>query len=228
MYNTYDYDRSQSNFINKTLLQMAIGLFITFIVGFFVSMSPAVAGLVYSNRFTVIVLAGIELAIVVMLSGRLEKMSYSSARMWFFIYSVINGLTFSVVFIAFDLGSVASVFLVASAMFFCCSMIGLTAKRDLSFVGRIAIMGLIGIIVASIINIFTRSAGMYAMINYIGVAVFCALTAYDMQKVKHIHQGAFGMDPELVNKLSVVAALSLYLDFINLFYYLLRIFGDRD
>lgn len=136
---------------------------------------------------------------------------------FFILYSALNGVTLGSIFINYNVKSIISVFLVAAAMFFCCSMIGMTTKRDLSVVGRIAIMGLVGILITTLINMFIGSQQTWSMLNYLGVIVFCALTAYDMQKVKHIHQESYGMDPIMVNKFAIIAALQLYLDFINIF-----------
>ena len=170
----------------------------------------------------------IEIGLVVLISRKMDRLSQKAALGYFILYSALNGITLGSIFIVYTDKSVISVFLVASAMFFCCSMIGMTAKRDLSVVGRIAIIGLVGILITTLINMFIGSQETWSILNYLGVIVFSALTAYDMQKVKYMHQESYGMDPIMVNKLAIIAALQLYLDFINIFIYLIRIFGQED
>lgn len=222
------FQKSEAGFINKTLMNMAIGLFITFIVAYFVSSSSVMLNVIFANAFIPIILGIMEIGLVFYLSRNIEKLSFTQARMWFFVYSVLNGLTFSIIFLVYTAGSIASVFIVAAAMFFCCSMIGITTKVNLSTFGRVLIMALVGLIVVSIINVFLGSAQLDFTITIAGIVIFCGLTAYDMQKIKHFHQNSYYVDRELVDKFSIVAALTLYLDFINLFIYLLRLFGKKD
>ena len=145
----------------------------------------------------------------------------------FIAYSIINGLTFGSIFVIYSLQSIISIFVVTAAMFFCCSMIGMTAKKDLSMIGRIAIMGVVGILITSLFNLFIGSGQLSIMVNYLGIAVFCALTAYDMQKVKLIHEKNYSYDADTTNKFAIIAALELYLDFINLFIHLISILGKK-
>lgn len=225
--NEISYSKSQNNFINKTLLYMAIGLIITFAVGYFISTSVSMMMLIYSNSAFVIGIIVVELALVVLLSRKINKLSVQAAFAMFITYSIVNGFTFGAIFTIYSLESIISIFVVTSAMFFCCSMIGMTSKKDLSMVGRIAIMGVVGILVTSLFNLFVGSDELSMFVNYIGIAVFCALTAYDMQKVKLIHEQNYGYDAATTNKFAIIAALELYLDFINLFIYLIRILGKK-
>jgi len=206
---------------------MALGLIITFAVGYYISSSISMMALIYSNPALTIGIVIIELALVVVLSRKIDKLSTKAALSLFIAYSIVNGVTFGAIFIIYDLGSIISVFIVAAAMFFCCSMIGLTTKKDLSMVGRIAIMALVGIILATFMNLFMNSNEFSMLISYIGVVIFCALTAYDMQKVKLIHDENYGYDSDTTNKFAIIAALELYLDFVNLFIHLLRILGKK-
>lgn len=221
------YSKSENNFINKTLLYMAIGLIITFAVGYFVSTNLSMMMLIYSNPAFFIGVVIIELSLVVILSRKISKLSIQGALAMFIAYSTINGLTFGSIFVIYSLESIISIFIVTAAMFFCCSMIGMTSKRDLSTLGRVAIMGVVGILIASLFNIFIGSSGLSIAVNYIGIAVFCALTAYDMQKVKLVHERNYSYDATTTNKFAIVAALEIYLDFVNLFIHLISILGKK-
>jgi FtsH-binding integral membrane protein len=225
--NEISYSKSENNFINKTLLYMAIGLIITFAVGYFISTNFSMMMIIYSNPTFFIGVIIAELALVVVLSRKINKLSTQSAFAMFIAYSIINGLTFGSIFVIYSLESIVSIFLVTAAMFFCCSMIGMTAKKDLSTLGRIAIMGVVGILITSLFNIFIGSDELSIVVNYFGIAVFCALTAYDMQKVKLIHERNYGYDHATTNKFAIIAALGLYLDFINLFVHLISILGKK-
>lgn len=221
------FEQSRSTFISKTMSLMGLGLLVTFITAFIISRSDVLFTLVAGSRFNVIILALIEIGIVFYLTSRIGEMSVSSAKMWFMVYSVVNGLTFSVFFMAYTLSSIYVVFLTASVMFIVFGLIGINVRKDLSGIGSFLIMGVIGLLAASIINMFLNLPGLYFMISVIGVLIFCGLTAYDMQKVKNIHYEAYSYSQEVVDKYTVVAALTLYLDFINIFIYLLRILGKR-
>lgn len=222
------FEKSQSKFINKTLLYMALGLLITFVTSIIMISTDLVYVLFSGFGGSILIVAVIEFGLVVYISRRINKVSASTALGLFFLYSFVSGITFSVILLNYSLGSIMSVFMLAAAMFFCAAMVGMTYPKDLSVVGRIAIMAVLGLIIASIFNIFIGSTGLYAIISYVGVAVFCALTAYDMQKIKQIHNQAYYMDSETADKYAIISALNLYLDLINIFIYLLRIFGSDD
>ena len=174
--------------------------------------------------FFVIILA--ELGLVFAISGMVNKMSAGTATSLFVIYSGLNGITLSFIFLAYTRTSIVSTFFICAATFIGCSIYGWSTKKDLTSWGGFLMMGLIGVIIASLVNMFIRSSAMSMMISYIGVLVFVGLTAYDTQKIKNmaLTQPA-GLEGAVVRKGAILGALSLYLDFINLFLLLLRIFG---
>jgi len=157
-------------------------------------------------------------------------MQASTATAMFIAYSILNGLTLSVIFVAYTAASIASTFFICAGTFVACSVYGMTTKRDLTSWGGFLMMGLIGIIIASVVNIFIQSSAMTMIVSYIGVLVFVGLTAYDTQKLKHMAlTQPSDIEAGVVRKGAIMGALSLYLDFINLFLMLLRIFGGgRD
>ena len=166
----------------------------------------------------------VELGLVLFLSFRIQKMSPATAASAFFVYSFLNGLTLSVVFMAYQVGSIYQAFLTAAAMFASMSIYGMVTKRDLTSWGSFFFMGLIGVIVASVVNIFLRSSVLEMAVSFIAVIVFVGLTAYDTQKLKTY---AMYAPPDRVTNFAVIGALALYLDFINLFLALLRLMGAR-
>lgn len=222
------YERSRADFVSRVMTNMGIGLFITFVVAYFTASSDLILSLVFSSTITFFGLIIAEIGLVFYLSRNIESMSFSAARASFFIYAVINGLTLSSIFIAYDLPSISTAFLTAAVMFLAAGFIGMSTKRDLSAMGQFMMLMLIGIIVTSLINMFMRSAAVDMFVSLIGVVVFSGLTAYDMQKIKGIHYEAYNLENEAVMKYSIIGALALYLDFINIFLYLLRLFGRRD
>jgi len=217
-----------NSFVRSVYNWMAAGLAITGLVAFFTASSPAMLKLIFGNQLVFFGLIIGELGMVFYLSARIQRIEASTATLLFVGYSALNGLTLASIFIAFTGASIASVFFICAATFVAVSIYGMTTKKDLTGVGSFMAMGLIGIIIASIINIFLRSTAMQMVISYIGVFVFVGLTAYDTQKLKHmaLTQPA-GLDAGVVRKGAIIGALSLYLDFINLFLMLLQIFGDR-
>ena len=145
----------------------------------------------------------------------------------FVLYSVINGATLSVVFLAFTMSSITSVFFITAGTFATMALVGYTTKKDLTSMGRMLFMALIGLVIATVVNMFMRNSGLDMILNYVGVLVFVGLTAYDTQKIKEQLMMA-GDAGEAWQKMALVGALTLYLDFINLFLYLLRILGKRE
>jgi hypothetical protein len=168
-----------------------------------------------------------ELILVVTVSGAINRLSLSVATLLFVVYSVLNGALLSSVFLVYTASSVATVFFITAGTFAAMALIGYTTKTDLSSMGKILLMALIGMIIATIVNLFVKSTGLELIISYIGVLVFVGLTAYDSQKIKQMLLQAPDAS-EGAQKVALLGALSLYLDFINLFLYLLRIFGRRD
>jgi FtsH-binding integral membrane protein len=218
-----DYVRSVYNW-------MCIGLALTGFVAFYVSTNEAILRLVFSNSLIFFGLILAELAMVFAIAGMVNRMSATTATALFVIYSTLNGVVLSFIFLAYTRASIFSTFFICAATFLACSVYGWITKRDLTSLGGFLFMGLIGIIIASVVNWFIRSSAMSMIVSYIGVFVFVGLTAYDTQKIKNmaLAQPA-GLDGAVIRKAAILGALSLYLDFINLFLMLLRIFGQsRD
>ncbi len=216
-----------NDFIRRVYGWMAGGLLVTAIVSFFVANTPALLKVIFETPFLFIGLLIAELLLVIYLSGFVQRMSSGQAGIIFILYSAFNGVTLSVIFLVYTLASIASVFVIAAGMFAVISLYGFYTKKDLTTVGHIAFMGLIGIILASLVNMFFGSGGEPLIISYITVIIFVALTAYDTQKLKNINTAGILVGSENEKKASIIGALTLYLDFINIFIRLLRIFGRR-
>lgn len=219
-----------NDFIRSVYNWMCIGLALTGFIAYYVSTNEAMTRLIFGNSFIFFGLIIAELAMVFAISGRINKMSAGTATSLFVIYSALNGVTLSFIFLVYARASIVSTFFICSATFLACSIYGWTTKKDLTSLGGFLMMGLIGIIIASMVNMFIRSSAMSMIVSYIGVIVFVGLTAYDTQKLKNmaLTQPA-GLDGAVVRKGAIIGALSLYLDFINLFLMMLRIFGGgRD
>lgn len=215
-----------NGFIRSVYNWMAIGLGLTGLAAFYVANSEAMLRLIFGNQLIFFGLVIAELALVFTISSRVHKMQASTGTALFILYSVLNGVTLSSIFIVYTRSSITSVFFICAATFVACSIYGMTTKRDLTSLGGFMVMGLIGIIIASLVNMFVRSAGMGMIISYIGVLVFVGLTAYDTQKLKTMAlTQPEGLDAGVIRKGAILGALSLYLDFINLFLMLLHIFG---
>jgi FtsH-binding integral membrane protein len=161
------------------------------------------------------------------ISSRIGTMSFVTATLLFLLYSVITGVTLSSIFLVFTMESLASVFFITAGTFAVVSIYGFVTKKDLSTWRSYLLMGLIGVIIASIVNWFLASEVMYWIVSYVGVAIFVGLTAYDTQKIKVLANHCYMEDSETQNKVALMGAITLYLDFINLFLYILRIFGKR-
>ena len=219
-----------NDFVRSVYNWMCIGLALTGFIAYYVSTSQAALQLIFGNRLIFFVLIIAELGLVFAISGMVNRMSAGTATALFVVYSALNGVTLSFIFLAYTRTSIVSTFFICSATFLACSIYGWTTKKDLTSLGGFFIMGLIGIIIASLVNMFIRSSAMSMIISYIGVIVFVGLTAYDTQKIKNmaLTQPA-DLDGAVVRKGAILGALSLYLDFINLFLMMLRIFGGgRD
>lgn len=216
-----------NSFIRSVYNWMAIGLGITGFVAYYVASSPQLTQMVLSARW--IFFIG-TIVLVFSLAGRVHKMKASTATFLFLLYAGLNGATFSIIFLVYTMSSIASTFFICAGTFAACSIYGMVTKRDLTGMGQFMFMGFIGIFIASIVNIFIGSHGMQMIISYIGVIIFIGLTAYDTQKLKAmaLSQPA-GLTGETVRKGAIMGALTLYLDFILMFQYMLMIFGgSRD
>ena len=218
-----DYVRSVYNW-------MCIGLALTGFVAYYVSTNETLLRLVFSNSLIFFGLILSEFALVFAIAGMVNRISAGTATALFVIYSTLNGVVLSFIFLAYTRASIASTFFICAATFLACSIYGWITKRDLTSLGGFLFMGLIGIIIASVVNWFVRSSAMHMIISYIGVFVFVGLTAYDTQRIKNMARAQpAGLDGAVIRKGAILGALSLYLDFINLFLMLLRIFGQsRD
>ncbi len=212
--------------MQKTYLWMAMALAITGLTAYVVATNPTLMGLMfqYPNAIWLFFIA--EIGLVIALSAAIEKLSLPVATLLFVVYAVLNGVTFSTLFYVYTMGSLASTFFITAGTFGVMSAVGFFIKKDLSVMGKILLMALIGIIIATVVNVFLGSQGLDLIVTYLGVLIFVGLTAYDTQKIKNM----FLMAPDAsahTQKYAVLAALTLYLDFINLFLYLLRLFGNR-
>ena len=172
-------------------------------------------------------LAIVEILLVIGIGAGIRKLTAATATALFILYAAVNGITLSVVVIAYQLASVAQVFGITAATFAGMALVGTTTKRDLSGLGSFFFMALIGLIIASVINLFWANDTLYWICSYAGVLIFVGLTAYDANKIKRMFLAIGTEDQEAVGKIAILGALTLYLDFVNLFLYLLRIFGRR-
>lgn len=217
---------SESNFISKVYLWMSAGLGLSTLSSLWILSQPALLKALFTNNFLLIGLVVVELGLVIWLSAAIAKLSAAMAATLFLVYSFLNGLTLSSIFVVYTGGSIVTTFAITSGTFFFFALYGATTKKDLTGVGNLAFMGLIGIVLASLVNMFLKSPALMWVTTFIGIAVFLGLIAYDTQKLKAIHATGFA-NPEMEKKIAIVGALTLYLDFINLFILLLRIFGKR-
>ena len=221
-------DSVVSTLMRNVYLWMTLALVITGLTAMVTAKNVALMTFIFTNTWALILLMVLQLGLVVYLSARLNKMSFSTATMVFILYSVVTGVTFSSIFVAFSISSIATTFFITAGMFAAMALVGSFTKKDLSGIGKFALMALIGLIIAGVVNMFLRNTMMDFIVSGIGVLVFAGLTAYDSQKIRQmlLMQGEIN---EGSQKLALYGSLSLYLDFINLFLYLLRFFGSsRD
>ena len=217
-----------SDYVRSVYNWMGIGLALTGFMAYYVSSSESILRLVFGNPLLLMVLIVAELGLVFAIAGMVNRMSAGTATALFVIYSGLNGVTLSSIFLVYAQASIVSTFFVCAATFIGCSLYGWTTKKDLTSLGGFMMMGLIGIVIASLVNLFIQSSSVSMIISYIGVFVFVGLTAYDTQKIKNMAMTQpANLDGAVVRKGAIVGALSLYLDFINLFLMLLSIFGQR-
>lgn len=217
----------QRKFLTKVYSWMSLALLLSGITAFIVATSPFLINLVFGNKIGFPLLAIGEIVLVWWLSASIRKISTMAASIAFLAYSVINGATLASIFYVFSLNSIIVVFLVSALMFIGMSLYGVFSKSDIMSFGRYFSMAIIGLIVASVINIFLKSSGFNWVISIVTVVIFTGLTAYDTRKMILVSQQADGSD--MFQKASIIGALELYLDFINIFLALLRIFGkSRD
>lgn len=212
----------ENKLIAKSFIWMFVGLLITFATGAVVASSERMLTSVFQG-WTYIILVIAELATVIYLSSRVHKMSKTSARIWFMIYSFISGLTFSSIFVTYKVTSVIYVFLIAAVLFGLFGLIGYKTKLDLTRIGTYLMMGLLALIICMVVNVFLLNSVLDLIISIVCILVFLGITAYDIQKLKKLNNSDLPEDA-----LAIIGALDLYLDFINIFLHLLSIFGDAD
>ena len=213
--------------MRKVYVWMSLALVLTGVTAYGVATSPGVLNAIFTNQILFWGLVIAEFVLVIGISAAINKLSLTTATLMFVLYSVINGAVMSSIFLIYTMSSIASVFFITAGTFAVMAFIGYTTKKDLTSMGKILFMALIGIIIATIVNIFLKSSGLEMIVSYLGVLIFVGLTAYDSQKIKNM----LLMAPDAgegAQKLALLGALTLYLDFINLFIYLLRIFGRRE
>lgn len=207
---------------------MCAGLLMTGFTALGIAKNSEMVTAIFSNTILFWGLMIAEIALVIFLTARIHKMSFPTAALCFAGYAILNGVTMSAIFFIYTLSSIAQTFFICAGTFGAMSLVGLFVKRDLSGIGRILMMGLIGLIIATVVNIFVASSGLAMILNYVGVLIFVGLTAYDVQRIKvMLTETADVYGTEQLQKLALMGSLTIYLDFINLFLYLLRIFGDR-
>lgn len=214
--------------MRKVYVWMTLALVITGFTAFGIAENPGLVYTIVTNRLLFWGLVIGEFALVMAIYGAIGRLSATAATLLFVLYSIVNGATLSVIFLAYTMTSIASVFFITAGTFAVMAFIGYTTKTDLTSFGKMLMMGLIGIILATVVNIFIGSSMLNMIVSYVGVVVFVGLTAYDSQKIKNLLYQVDNMSEE-AQKLALLGSLTLYLDFINLFLMLLRIFGgNRD
>lgn len=212
-------------YVQRVYAWMVGGLLVTGVTAFAASSSETLMAAIFGTPLMWVVMLA-PLAMVFFLSMRIDRMQPSTAAGTFLAYSLVNGLSFSVIFLAYELGSIFQVFVIAAGMYAAAAAYGYLTKRDLTGMGSFLFMGLAGLIIASVVNIFLGSGPLDFAISVIGVLIFTGLTAYEMNKIKEQAVVMYAGEG-LAQKRAIIGALSLYLNFINLFLYLLRLFGDR-
>ncbi len=233
--NSYDDARTMSHGIainmpglmKDVYAWMAIALLITGATAYNVSQSPFLLSLLLGTKLSMWGLIIATIALVWHLSSAVSRMSLRTATTVFIIYSILNGLTLSAVFILYTMTSIASVFLITAGTFAAMSVYGTVTKTDLSRMGSLCLMGLFGLILATLVNFFLENSFLQLILSYAGILIFTGLTAYDTQQIRRIAETYNTGVTDAGQKIAIIGALSLYLDFINLFLYLLRLAGDR-
>lgn len=223
-------EQSLSQYVSKVMrkvyVKMTLALLVTALTSLFVLSSPALLTTIFSSSAILFGLIIAEFAVVVALSAAINRLSTMAATVLYYLYSVLTGIVFTSIFVLYTPQSIFLTFCITAGVFLAMSVYGYTTKQDLTKFGTFLFMALIGLIICSVVNLFLHSSAMDWMISFAGVAIFIGITAWDTQKIKEM---AYQTDESNVGKLATIGALSLYLDFINIFLYLLRFFGNsRD
>lgn len=227
----YGYGSNQTititNDVSKALrsvyARMFFGLLVTALAAFYVASQQSIMMAIFSSRLTFFGLIGLELVLVIVLSSAINKLSTLAAASLYYAYAVLNGVVLSSIFWVYDLTSIGYTFLITAGVFGAMAAYGYLTKTDLSKFGSFLVMALVGLIITSVVNIFVASSSLDWIISFVGVALFIGLTAWDSQKIKQMVE--YG-DSSMMGKIATIGALTLYLDFINMFLYLLRFFGN--
>lgn len=223
----YASKAAQSTLLRSVYVWMTLALVITGFVSMYVAQSYQLISLIFGNKLALWGMLIAELAVVFYLSARINSISFTKATVMFIIYSILNGATLASIFLVYTMSSIASTFFVAAGTFGVMALYGYVTKSDLTRIGNICLMALIGLIIATLVSMFWQNSMLQMIITYVGVILFVGLTAYDSQKIKRLLT-ADGIEvTEETQKIALLGALTLYLDFINLFLYLLRLLGDR-
>mgnify|MGYP004654800139 FL=1 len=223
----YASKAAQSTLLRSVYVWMTLALVITGFVSMYVAQSYQLISFIFGNRLALWGMLIAELAVVFYLSARINSISFTKATVMFIIYSILNGATLASIFLVYTMSSIASTFFVAAGTFGVMALYGYITKSDLTRIGNICLMALIGLIIATLVSMFWQNSMLQMIITYVGVILFVGLTAYDSQKIKRLLT-ADGIEvTEETQKIALLGALTLYLDFINLFLYLLRLLGDR-
>lgn len=218
------FEEGLRGFMQRVFVYMGLGLAVTGLAAFFAVTNPSLQAFLFAPGMSWVILLA-PLALVMFLSFRINSMSFSAAQTTYWIYAALMGLSLTPVLMMYQIESVARIFFITASVFGSMALYGYTTKKDLTSMGSFMLMGLIGVIVASLVNIFMQSNMMTLVTSALSVIIFTGLTAYDVQKLKDIYYQAD--TPETSGKMAVMGALTLYLDFINLFLALLRLFGNR-
>ncbi len=219
-------ERKEYSFFSKVYFNMTWALVLTGLVAYGVSIYPPFVTAILNNMAGLIILMLLEVVLVAVLSKRIMTMSIGAAYLGLMVFSIINGITLALIFLVYTLSSIVTVFGVAAGLFAVMALFGYTTKKDLSAWGRFLIMAVVGLIIASVVNLILRSETLMYVYSFVGVFIFSGLTAYDTQYLKNMFYNT-SLAPEQYEKIAIVGALKLYLDLINLFLMLLRFFGRR-
>ena len=223
----YASKAAQSTLLRSVYVWMTLALVITGFVSMYVAQSYQLISFIFGNKLALWGMLIAELAVVFYLSARINSISFTKATVMFIIYSILNGATLASIFLVYTMSSIASTFFVAAGTFGVMALYGYVTKSDPTRIGNICLMALIGLIIATLVSMFWQNSMLQMIITYAGVILFVGLTAYDSQKIKRLLT-ADGIEvTEETQKIALLGALTLYLDFINLFLYLLRLLGDR-
>lgn len=225
--NTYESKVAQNALMRSVYTWMTLALAITGLTAMYMVKSLTFINTMTQNSMLFWGILIAEVVLVMYMTARINKISFTTATLLFIAYSILNGVTLSVLFLVYTMSSIATTFFVTAGTFGVMAVFGYITKKDLTRIGSLCIMGVIGIIIASVVNMFLHNSMMDIIISYVGVLLFIGLTAYDAQKIKRLLSGDDIEVNESTQKIALLGALTLYLDFINLFIYLLRILGDR-